>query len=273
MHEKIPCSVLILTRNAGSTLERVLKNLAPFGEILVHDANSEDETVAIAQRYGARVLKQYDTEEKSVKVKNFTAIRLKQRADAKCDWVLYIDADEEMPPALVAEVGEILKHAHPKVIVKFPRLPVIDGRLRRHGIFFPEIVPRIHHRRGGCTLKEGKAVHEKYVYDSSFEEVITKHPLHVPLEPLEELWKKDDRYLYLEVERIRREGFPFGKYVRWFLLREPLMMLSMLFRILCNIPWYFREDRVPFAYEWRHVRYHWRLFRGITGAVFRGVQR
>lgn len=259
--------MLILTRNVAATLERALQNLAPFGEILVHDANSEDDTVAIAKRYGARVLKQYDTEEKSVRVKNFTEIRLKQRADARYDWVLYIDADESMPSELVEEVGHILKDAHMKTIVKFPRLPIIDGRLRHHGIFFPELVPRIHHRGGGCTLKGGKAVHEKYVYDDSFTEIVTRHPLHVPLEPLSELLRKDDRYLYLELERMQRDGCPFGRYVRWYFFREPLVLLSILLRILWNAPSYLRRDTVPFVYEWRHVRYHWRLLRGVTGAT------
>ena len=41
--EKIPCSVLILTRNSAATLEKCLKNLSAFGEILIHDANSEDD--------------------------------------------------------------------------------------------------------------------------------------------------------------------------------------------------------------------------------------
>ena len=82
MESNIPCSVLVLTRNSAATLERCLAPLAGFAEIVVHDANSEDNTVEIAKKFGAKVFKQYDTEEKSVRVKDFTEIRLKQRAAA-----------------------------------------------------------------------------------------------------------------------------------------------------------------------------------------------
>jgi glycosyltransferase involved in cell wall biosynthesis len=263
----IPCSVLVLTRNSAATLDRCLRNLAPFGEILVHDANSEDDTVAIAERYGARVLRQYDTEERSVRVKNFTEIRLKQRADAAFDWVLYLDSDEFLSDELVEEVGVILQTAHPKTVVKFPRLPVIDGRVRKRGILFPEIVPRIHHRGSGCTLRPGKVVHEQYMYDSFFTVIVACHHLNVPFDPLPVLFRKDDRYLTLEVERIRRVGYPWHKYVRWTLLREPLVIASLLLRMFVIGPHYLRGDTVPFPYDWRYIRYHWRLFRAITGAM------
>ena len=109
MSSKIPCSVLILTRNSAATLPQCLKNLAPFGEILVHDANSEDNTAKIAQEYGVRVLPQDPTtQEKSIRVQDFTAIRLKQRADAAFDWVLYLDSDEELSDALVMELAELI---------------------------------------------------------------------------------------------------------------------------------------------------------------------
>lgn len=264
----IPCSVLVLTRNSAGSLDRCLKNLSPFAEILVHDANSEDDSVAIAKRHGARVLKQYDTDEKSVRVKDFTEMRMRQRADAMNDWVLYLDSDEYLSDGLVADIGEILASAHVKTIIKFPRLPVIDGRVRTHGVLYPEIMPRIHHRMGGCTLQSGKVVHEKYVYDASFTEIITQHPLLFPLPSVAELRSKDDRYLTLEVERIRSVGgMSWRRYIRWILLREPLIMLSLILKILLNLPRYHLADEVPFDHDWRYVRYHWRLLRAMTGVM------
>jgi len=265
--DKIPCSVLVLTRNSAATLERCLTPLQPFADIVVHDANSEDASQEIAKRFGARIFKQYDTDEKSVRVTNFTEMRLKQRDAALYDWVLYIDSDEEMTPGLVREVGEILKTATPKTIIKFRRLPVIDGRLRTHGILFPEIVPRIHHRKSGATLRAGKTVHEKYQYDDSFHIVVTRNYLMVPTEPVEQLRSKDDRYLTLEVERIRRTGYRWSHYVRWILFREPLVIASLLLKILFNMPNYRKHDAVPFVHEWRYVRYHWRILRAYTGVM------
>ncbi len=264
---KIPCSVLILTRNSASTLEQCLKNLGPFGEILVHDANSEDASVAIAKRFGARVLKQYDTEEKSVRVKNFTEMRLRERDEAAFDWVLYIDSDEYLSDALVTEIGEILQSADPKTIVKFPRVSVVDGVPRTRGVAFPEIMPRIHHRRSGATLRAGKTVHEKYQYDASFLEVVTRAPLYVPLDPVDVLRPKDDRYILLEVQHMRETGCSWRRYIRWFLLREPVLITWYFLKVLSVAPFCFFPDSLPFSQNFRFVRYHWRLFRAVTGLM------
>lgn len=269
MNGKIPCSVLILTRNSAASLERCLSTLGSFGEILIHDANSEDNSVEIAKRFGAKVLKQYDTEEKSVRVKDFTEMRLRQRSDAAFDWVFYLDSDEYIPEELAEEISNTLKTAHQKVIVKMKRVPVVDGTPRPRGAFLPDIVPRIHHRKGGCTLKGGKTVHEKYVYDKSFTELVMNAPLYTPLESVESMRGKDDRYIRLEVERIWKEGYPWKHFWYWIAFREPLIMMRLISRILPYSPNYLRKDSMPFAHDWRYVRYHWRLTRAMTGAILR----
>ncbi len=267
MTEKIPCSVLILTRNSAATLERCLAPLSAFAEIVDHDANSEDDTALIAKKFGAKVFKQYDTDEKSVRVKDFTEIRLKQRAAALYDWVFYLDSDEEISPAAVTEIGEVLKTAELKTIIKIPRVPVIDGIPRTRGHLTPDVMPRIHNKMSGATLRKGKIVHEKYEYDASFKEVSLKNPLYVPLPSIGELMSKDDRYLTLEVERLKRDGYTWNQYVRWQLFREPLIMLGLMLRIIGKLPELFHKDSIPLVHHWRYVRYHWRLFRAMTGLM------
>ena len=100
-------------------------------------------------------------------------------------------------------------------IVKIPRVPVIGGVPRTKGHLSPDIMPRIHNRKSGATLQKGKTVHEKYEYDSSFKEIALKHPLYVPLPDVADLRSKDDRYLLLEVERLRNTGYTWNEYVRW----------------------------------------------------------
>jgi glycosyltransferase involved in cell wall biosynthesis len=267
--EKIPCSVLILTRNSATTLGQCMRNLQPFGDILVRDGNSEDDTVAIAKKHGARVLPQYDTAEKSVRIKDFTEMQLRQRADALYDWVFYLDSDEYIADELVQELAEMIPHLPPKTVIKLQRFPVVDGVVRTRGLYCPEVVPRIHHRKSGCTLKTGKVVHEKYVYDDSFVEVVATHPLYYPLDPAKDLRSKDDRYITLEIEKIRRDGYKWSHYFRWKLFREPLVMLSLLLKIVRHIPQYGKPDALPFEHEWRYVRYHWRLLRAVTGAMLK----
>ena len=265
--QKIPCSVLVLTRNSASSLDRCLRPLADFAEIVVHDANSEDNTVEIAARYGAKIFKQYDTNEKSVRVKDFTEMRLRQRAAASYDWVLYIDSDEELSTEASIEIRKILELAQPKTIIKIPRVPVIDGVPRTRGDIFSEVMPRIHHRGSGATLQKGKAVHEKYQYDETFTEIALNAPLYVPLPDVLDLRSKDDRYITLEIERMRRDGYSWSHYVRWMLVREPLIMLQILGKILLALPELGHADSVPIAHHLRYVRYHWRLFRAVTGLM------
>lgn len=262
--ERIPCSVLVLTRNSAGTLERCLTNLGAFAEIVVHDGNSEDDSVMIARKFGAKVFKQYDTEEKSVRVKDFTEMRLMQRAAASFDWVLYLDSDEYLSDEAVGEIADILKTASPKTIVKIPRIPVIGGVPRTRGDIFKEVMPRLHHRGSGVTFKKAKTVHEKYQYDSSFTEISMKYPLYVPLPDVNDLRAKDNRYLTLEIERMRREGYSWSHYFRWVLIREPLIMLQLLYKILIALPEFGHPDSMPPAHNVRYVRYHWRLFRAIT---------
>lgn len=269
--EKIQCSVLVLTRNSASTLARCLQNLGAFAEIVVHDANSEDTTVAIAKQFGAKVFMQYDTDEKSVRVKDFTEMRLKQRAAASFDWVLYIDSDEYLSDEAVQEIGAVLQTASPKTILKIPRIPVIDSVPRTRGDIFSEVMPRIHHRKSGATLRKGKTVHEKYEYDASFTEISLKSPLYVPLPSVEDLRSKDDRYLTLEIERMRKEGYSWSHYVRWFLFREPLIMVQILGKILLKLPELGHSNSIPVAHHLRYVRYHWRLFRAVTGLMVKRI--
>ena len=63
MKEKIPCSVSILTLNSANGLRACLESLKDFGEIIICDGNSTDDTRDIARSFGAKVIKQYDTDE------------------------------------------------------------------------------------------------------------------------------------------------------------------------------------------------------------------
>ncbi|WP_266158194.1 glycosyltransferase family 2 protein [Dyella silvatica] len=94
-----PLSVVIITYNNGGTLDACLRGVTWADEIVVLDSGSTDDTVAIAQRYGARV-----------SVHPFDEFGpQKQRAYdlASNDWILNLDADE----TLSAGTREVIEHA------------------------------------------------------------------------------------------------------------------------------------------------------------------
>lgn len=91
-------SILILTKNEQQDLPGCLDSVAWSDDIHVYDSMSTDETVSIAERFGAKVTRRpFD---------NWAAHQSWGLANVpfKHPWVFYIDADERMTPELVVAV-------------------------------------------------------------------------------------------------------------------------------------------------------------------------
>ena len=106
---KISASVYILTRNSAHTLPRALESVNDFDDVVVCDGASTDTTVAIAQRYGARVFPQDALCLESGRIKDFACVRTGCLNHTTYDWVLFIDSDEEAPHGLVQEIRVIME--------------------------------------------------------------------------------------------------------------------------------------------------------------------
>ncbi len=90
-------SAVLITKNESANIADCLANLGFADEIVVLDTGSEDDTIELAKAAGARVYKQ-DKWEGFGKAKQ-QAVKL-----ASHDWILSIDADERLSPALQAEL-------------------------------------------------------------------------------------------------------------------------------------------------------------------------
>ena len=81
-------SVCLITKNEETNLERCLQSLQGlWDELVIADTGSTDRTVAIAERFGARVLR-FEWQDDFSKARNFVCDH------AEGDWILSIDADE-----------------------------------------------------------------------------------------------------------------------------------------------------------------------------------
>ena len=90
-------SVYIITFNEEKRLEKTLQAAVQIAdEIVVVDSGSTDNTVKIADKFGAKVI--FNKWESYCKQKSF--------AEEKClfDWVLMLDADEVLSPDLIEEI-------------------------------------------------------------------------------------------------------------------------------------------------------------------------
>jgi glycosyltransferase involved in cell wall biosynthesis len=97
---RIPVSVVVMTKNEEKNIEKCLRGLVDFDEVFVVDSNSSDRTAEMAAALGAKVV-QFQWDRKYPKKKQWCLDKL----PFSHDLVLYVDADEEMTPALAREIA------------------------------------------------------------------------------------------------------------------------------------------------------------------------
>lgn len=138
---------IILTLNEARHLPRCLASVAGVADaVLVADCFSTDDTARIAQEHGARVV-QRDWVNHATQF-NWALTQL----DTDTDWVLRIDADEVLTPALAAEIRERLPGLGPEIDGAFcGRRMTFQGQRIRFGGLFPIRVLRLFRAgRGQC---------------------------------------------------------------------------------------------------------------------------
>jgi len=150
-------TVTIITLNEADHIADAIDSVAWADEVVVLDAGSSDDTVAIARAKGARV----DTREWTgyVDQKN-AAARL-----ATHDWIFSLDADERVPEALATEIRAVLAEEPPYRGYRVPRVTFHFGRWIRTTDFYPDFQTRLYDRRRGRW--QGRYVHESVTVDGS----------------------------------------------------------------------------------------------------------
>jgi glycosyltransferase involved in cell wall biosynthesis len=189
-----PLSAVLVTRNAASQLSACLAALAFCDEIVVVDSGSDDDTLAIARRHGARVVEQSWL--------GFGPQKHFAVGQASKDWVLCIDADERVSDELRASIETEL--AAPKFhAYRFPRCNRFMGRYLRHGEGYPDWSLRLFDRRHARWSDD--AVHEKVLTDTPIGE-LRGDLLHDSAETLAHYLAKQDRYTTLGADEALARG-------------------------------------------------------------------
>ncbi len=152
-------SAIIHTYNAATTLHRALRSVAWADQIVIIDMESTDQTVEIARAAGAEVhtVKHQDYADPA---RNFG---LQQ---AKGDWIVVLDADEELPEKLITELQAIMMNPTQIVAYYLPRQNVIFGHSMQYTGWWPDYQLRFF-RRGVVTWP--KEVHGQPTVSGSHE--------------------------------------------------------------------------------------------------------
>ena len=214
---KIPLSVVIIAKNAASQIAACIDSVAFAGEILVVDSGSEDETRAIAEVRGCRVIE-----------KEWLGFgRQKQFAvgEARHDWVLCLDIDERVTPSLEAGIRTALKLQTHKAW-RMRRRNRFLGRWLAHGEGYPDWSLRLFHRQFASWSND--PVHEAVITTADVGSV-DGDLLHDSAEDVSTYLAKQNRYSSLHAEALFQQGVragylklflsPLARFIKFYVLR------------------------------------------------------
>jgi glycosyltransferase involved in cell wall biosynthesis len=121
---------VIITLNEEENLERCLRSISGLvTEILIVDSGSTDKTINIAKKFGAKIFKR--------KFDNFSSQRNYGISKATSEWILSLDADEEIPKKLAKEIqDEVEKEEYDAFLI--PRKNIIFGKEIKHTRWSPD---------------------------------------------------------------------------------------------------------------------------------------
>ncbi len=132
-------STCLITRNEEHNLPRVLNSVRGVAdEIVVADCGSTDRTLEIARDYNARVITQAWT--------NFAEQKNVAAAAASHDWILSLDADEELSPALRESLLAWKKQEPEFTVYEFTRRAWYLGAWVHHTSWHPDFQRRLFRR-------------------------------------------------------------------------------------------------------------------------------
>lgn len=207
-------SVVVITLNEEDRIRECLASVAWADEIVVVDAGSEDKTVTLAREFTDHVMiRAWD---------GFAAQKNFGIAHATGEWVLSLDADELVEPALRDEIAAVLANPGAQAGFRIARRNMMWGRFIRHGGLYPDWQLRLFRRGHGRFVE--RAVHESVTVDGPVGRLTTAL-VHHSYRDVSDFLRRADRYSTLAAEEWARSGQPFRPHQ---LLTAPLgRFLSM----------------------------------------------
>lgn len=212
-------SVIIICHNEVHHIKKCLDSVKFADEIVVLDSGSTDETVAVAKTYTQKV---FESEWLGFGPQKNKALSL-----ASCDWVLSLDADEAVTPALAEEIQNLKGD---KCAYAIPRQSSYLGKMIRFGDWRNDKVLRLF--RKDCAKFTDAVVHESLRVNGEIGELKQKIT-HDAFETLEEVLQKLNLYSSLgaknKIEQGRKGGlFKAITHGLWTFVRGYIFRLGFL---------------------------------------------
>ncbi len=199
MADPLPVSVVIVAKNEWHNLPRCLASVQGWvAEIVVALNETTDDSEAVARSFGARV--------QTLPWQGYRDTKNAALALATQPWVLALDADEEVSPALRDSIAAFFAGGDAGRFsgARFPRMVLFMGRWITHGDWYPDYSLRLF-RRDRARWGGNAYVHEKI--DCSGEVATLRGDLlHYPYEDLAAQQRKITAYIELFVRQSADAG-------------------------------------------------------------------
>lgn len=191
-------SAIVITKNAAAKITGCLSSLKFTDEIIVVDSGSTDKTKELAVKSGAKF---YEVENIG-----YSHSRNTGAEKAKGEWLLYIDADEQVTNKLSLEILSIIHH--PSSIIhsyKIYRKNIILGHWLRHGGWWPDPVHRLIKK---SSLKEWRGELHEYPVVEGEAGIITEPIVHNSKDSISEMAQNSKLFAPIEADLKFKAGHP-----------------------------------------------------------------
>jgi (heptosyl)LPS beta-1,4-glucosyltransferase len=187
----------VIAKDEEANIVACLEPLAWADERLVLDGGSGDSTVELCRQLSGVRVEQRPFD-------NFACQRNAALGLAANDWVLFVDADERVPPELATEVRATVEApAHDGYFV--PRYNYIFGKVIRHTGWYPDYQMRLLDRRH-ARYDKAVPVHEVVRLDRGEPGYLCEHLVHYNYQSIRQFFEKQERYSDFEALQLKNQG-------------------------------------------------------------------
>ena len=206
-------SVVVNTLNEEKNLPRALSSVKDFAdETVVVDMHSDDKTQDIAKKFGAKVF-EHDRTGYVEPARNYAISK------TTGDWILVLDADEEIAKFLADKLRQISTDSDSADYYRLPRKNIIFGKWIKHSRWWPDLNIRF--------FKKGKVSWNEIIHSVpttrgkglDLEPKVENSIIHYHYETVEQYIERLNRYTGEHAKNLIKDGYKFD----WRdLLRKPV---------------------------------------------------
>lgn len=240
----LPLSIVILTKNEEHTILRCLRSLQGLSDdILVIDSGSQDKTVEYARSQGARVIQ--------MAWQGYSATKNAGNQLAINDWILSLDADEELNDEVRVDIKDIFnKSISAHTAFSIQRKMVYCGNVLHYGAVSNEFRLRLFNRQAGKW--NSNDVHEELEFDQAIQMIKMKGFMwHHSYVSKTDHRQRLEKYATLSAQQMHASGkkstllkrwiSPLFGFIKNYMFRAGFLDGSAGYQYAVNEMWYVRK--------------------------------